>query len=285
LYPITLTATTLSNCEKTFTDTVRVFRTPQPSFTNTDTICANNPVFFEGTIAQPDTAIKWSWVLSDGRTANTPNATFGFTTPGPYTIRLTTENSFGCKDSTSKTFDVKPIPNIVAPAGLAIAVGSSINIPVVYSRDVITYNWSPATNLSCTDCPTPTANPKFTTTYRIKVIDINGCSNSKDIRIEVLCNNSNFFIPNTFSPNSDGVNDRFYPRGTGIERIQAMRIFNRWGELIYEKKNFSANDQSAAWDGTYKGKQADADTYVYMVDFICENAVILTYKGNITLIR
>lgn len=285
LYPITLTATTQNNCEKIFTDTVRVFRTPRPSFTNADTICVNNPVFFEGAIAQPDTAIKWSWILSDGRNANTPNATFGFTAPGSYTIRLTTENSFGCKDSVSKTFDVKPLPQIITPASVSLVVGSGLNLPVTYSNNINIYTWTPSTNLSCTDCPVPFANPKFTTTYRIKVIDDNGCSNSKDIKVVVLCNDKNFFIPNTFSPNNDGVNDKFYPRGTGIERIQALRIFNRWGELIYEKKDFAANDQNAAWDGTQKGRPAMADVYVYMIDIICENATIITYKGNITLIK
>jgi gliding motility-associated-like protein len=285
LYPVTLTATTQNNCAKTFSDTIRVFRTPQPSFTNTDTICVNSPVFFTGTLAQPDTAIKWNWVVSDGRTSNKPDAVFAFTTPGPYTIRLTTENSFGCKDSVSKSLDVKPVPQITIPASIPILVGSGINLPVTYSSNVITYLWSPATNLSCTNCAIPFANPKFTTTYRIRATDDNGCVSSKDVRVEVLCNDKNFFIPNTFSPNNDGVNDRFFPRGTGIDRIRAIRIFNRWGELVYEKRDFAANDQNAGWDGTQRGKAAASDTYVYMIDIVCENAAIITFKGNVTLIR
>jgi gliding motility-associated-like protein len=285
LYPVTLTTTTQNNCVKEFVDTIRVFRTPRPSFANTDTICVNSPVFFEGAIAQPDTAIKWNWALSDGRTANTPTAIFGFTAAGPYTILLTTENSFGCKDSVSKIITVNPLPQITIPSSISLLVGSGISLPVSYSSNVISYNWSPATNLSCTDCPVPFADPKFTTTYRIKATDEFGCTSAKDIKLVVLCNDKNFFIPNTFSPNNDGVNDRFYPRGTGIDRIQAMRIFNRWGELIYEKRDFAANDQNAAWDGMQKGKAAASDTYVYLIDLVCENATIITYKGNVTLIR
>jgi len=81
------------------------------------------------------------------------------------------------------------------------------------------------------------------------------------------------------------MNDVFYPRGKGIDRIEALRIFNRWGELVFEKRFFPANDPTAGWDGTYKGKPSNTDTYIYMIDIICENALIITYKGNVTLIR
>jgi gliding motility-associated-like protein len=64
-----------------------------------------------------------------------------------------------------------------------------------------------------------------------------------------------------------------------------MRIFNRWGQMVYERKNFNANDPSLGWDGTFNGKKGEADTYVYMIELVCENSVIVPYKGNVTLIR
>jgi gliding motility-associated-like protein len=103
--------------------------------------------------------------------------------------------------------------------------------------------------------------------------------------VTVVCNNSNFFIPNTFSPNNDGQNDVFYVRGRGIERIQSIRIFNRWGQPVFEKRDFMANDKSAGWDGTLKGKPADQDVYVYVIEVICENATIIPFRGNVALIR
>jgi gliding motility-associated-like protein len=75
------------------------------------------------------------------------------------------------------------------------------------------------------------------------------------------------------------------PRGKSINRVNRMQIFNRWGEVVYEKRNFMVNDASAGWDGTYKGKPAMPDVYIYLIEFVCENASIIPFRGNVTLIR
>jgi gliding motility-associated-like protein len=286
-YAIDLQATTNSGCSKTFTDTVQVFRTPDITIKAPDTICVNNLIALQGILAKPDTAIHWQWTISDGRKATQQNFSIDFANAGAYTINLTAQNAFGCKDSASKAIDVKPLPQINLPsyASFNIKLDPGITIPATYSSGIASYFWTPNNYLSCNNCATPFANPTYATNYTVKVIDTNGCTNAQTIRIDVLCNNKNFFIPNTFSPNNDGNNDKFYPRGIGIERIASMRIFNRWGELIYEKKNFNANDIASGWDGAQKGKPAAIDTYMYMIDLICENSIIITYKGDITLIR
>ena len=101
----------------------------------------------------------------------------------------------------------------------------------------------------------------------------------------VVCGKENVFIPNTFSPNGDGRNEIFYPKGTGLFRIKSMRIFNRWGEVVFENKEFAANDASAGWNGTFKGKVASSDVYIYTMEILCENNAIIPFKGNVTLLR
>jgi len=96
--------------------------------------------------------------------------------------------------------------------------------------------------------------------------------------------NSNIFIPNTFSPNGDGSNDLFYPRGKGLERVKTLRVFNRWGEIVFEKNNFPVNDATYGWDGTFKGNKPKADVYVYQVEIFCENGDLIRLNGNIALI-
>jgi gliding motility-associated-like protein len=124
-----------------------------------------------------------------------------------------------------------------------------------------------------------------TTTYTLKAKNIAGCTAVDAVTINVICNDNNIFIPNTFSPNSDGVNDQFYTRGKGLFTIKTMRVFNRWGELMMERKECQPNDPSCGWDGTYKGAKASSDVYVYVIEVLCENANLMQMKGNVTLIR
>jgi gliding motility-associated-like protein len=287
LYVPTLSVTTAAGCTQKFTDTVRVLATPRPVITSVNGICNNSFLDFAGSLfVPPDTAITWKWGFSNGQTASTQNISIKYTVTGLHHITLEATNSAGCKGDTAKDIMIYPLPVITVSGDTSIVSGGvGTIIPITYSANAVSYNWTPATNLDCTDCPNPFANPKYNTTYKVTVTDANGCVSSRNVTVLVVCNNKNFFIPNTFSPNNDGANDRFYPRGTGLNLIQSLRIFNRWGEMVFEKRNFPANDASSGWDGTYKGKAAGTDTYIYMIDIICDNATIITYKGNVTLIR
>ncbi|RYG45428.1 MAG: gliding motility-associated C-terminal domain-containing protein, partial [Chitinophagaceae bacterium] len=104
------------------------------------------------------------------------------------------------------------------------------------------------------------------------------------IEVVVICRDANFYIPNTFSPNGDGSNDRFYPRGKGLYLIQALRVFNRWGQVVFENRNFPANDAMKGWDGTFQGGKAQPDVYVYQLEILCDNGELIKLSGNIALI-
>jgi gliding motility-associated-like protein len=183
------------------------------------------------------------------------------------------------------TVKVYPYPTIDAGEDKTITVGASTGLTLKVSNDVNYIQWQPATGLSCTDCTTPVASPKQTTSYKVTVMNSGGCINRDDITVFVTCNNGNIFLPNTFTPNGDGSNDVFYPRGKGVYSIRSMRIFNRWGEPVYEALNFQANDASKGWTGTYKNNPAPNDVYIYFVEVVCENNTLLTYSGNVALIR
>ncbi|HEY8387428.1 MAG TPA: PKD domain-containing protein, partial [Parasegetibacter sp.] len=285
VYPVTLTVTTEANCTKSFIDTIRVYNTPEPIIFSDDLVCLNELIAFQGQLALADTSITWNWNLGNGVTTQNADTSTSYTRAGTVTVNLSATNLLGCSGSTSKSITVAPLPEILFESDPVVPVGSSITIPVTYSPNVVQWIWTPSNTLNCNNCGNPVATPQFTTTYRVDVTDANGCKNSSDVTVKVICNEENYFVPNTFSPNNDGINDVFYPRGKGIHRVESMKIFNRWGQLIFERRNFMANDANAGWDGTIKGKPAEADTYVYIVEFICENATIIPFKGNVTLIR
>jgi gliding motility-associated-like protein len=286
-YLASQTVTTQTGCSKTITDTIRIYGTPYAQIQGDTIACINELLPLHGALNVPDTAIVFTWNLGNGSNSDVQNPSVRYTAAGNYTVRLETANKLNCKSTTSRGVYVPPDPVITIAADPVMPVGSSIPIPVVYSDNIATYVWTPATTLSCADCPNPVASPKSTTKYNVKVQDIYGCESNRDITVVVVCNDYNYFMPNTFSPNGDGINDIFAPRGRGLARVGSLRIFNRWGELVFEKKNFVANDRTptGGWDGTYKGKPAIADTYVYIVEFICENSAVIPFKGNVTLIR
>lgn len=284
-YAVTQFVTTETGCENSFTDTVRVYRTPQPVITGPDEICLFELLGQSGSTVIPDSAISYRWNFGNGQNAGTQQATVRYTNSGQATISLTASVPFGCTSTVNKDVTIWPLPRIQNVPEIVIPLGFETTLPITYSDNINQYTWTPGEKLSCTDCPTPIANPIFTTNYKVSVVDENGCRAASNIVVRVICENRNYFIPNTFSPNNDGQNDVFYPRGRSLDRIQSMRIFNRWGEMVFERKNFAPNAASEGWNGMIRGQQAASDAYVYIIEVICENGQVVPLKGNVTLIR
>jgi gliding motility-associated-like protein len=265
---------------------IRVVASPVIDITGDTIICINEPILHAGIFLQPDTSVvQWQWSFPNGNASaaqNPPPQTY--ITAGTFPVTAIAVNSSSCKDTAVQNIIVNPLPIATIPAQLTIQNGFPVTIPASYSPNTVSWSWTPASGLSCTNCSTPAAGPKFNTIYTVAFTDNNGCTNNAQVEVIVICMNSNLFIPNTFSPNGDGVNDRFYPRGRGLERIKTLRIFNRWGEVVYEKYNVPVNDASVGWDGIYKGKKPQADVYIYQAEVFCENGELIRLNGNIALI-
>jgi gliding motility-associated-like protein len=92
-------------------------------------------------------------------------------------------------------------------------------------------------------------------------------------------NNLELFVPNLFSPNGDGFNDKFEVFGFGIRDFK-MKIFNRWGEKVFE-----SNNQSDSWDGMFKGVMQNPDVFTYLLQVVYLDGKEVTRKGTITLVR
>ncbi|HET7898880.1 MAG TPA: gliding motility-associated C-terminal domain-containing protein, partial [Flavisolibacter sp.] len=287
---VTLSAETVSACRDTMTlqKLVKVVQSPVISILGDTVICQDVPLLHTGVFLRSDTAaVQWRWTFPNGNAAtgfNPPSQQYP--TAGDFSVTAVAVNSSGCTDTATKMINVLPLPNITAPASFTSLVGTPVQIqPVSYSSNVVRFEWTPAAGLSCTDCAQPVAKPKFNTLYSVAVTDSNGCRNSTSVQVIVLCQNANVFVPNTFSPNGDGSNDVFYVRGSGISRVKSLRVFNRLGEVVFERTNFAVNDESAGWDGTFKGQKLAPGTFVYQVDVFCDNNDTIRFDGSLTLIR
>jgi len=160
--------------------------------------------------------------------------------------------------------------------------GESVTLRVEPQLEGVTYQWTPATNLSNPHSPITVATLYETTTFYILISDGNGCDylDSITIYVEVVvCNKPNIHVPNIFTPNDDGKNDVIFVSGENINRIKFM-IFDRWGEKVFETE-----DVSKGWDGRYRGKMCQNGVYYYLLEVECEANRTYSTSGDITLIR
>ncbi|PJE48085.1 MAG: hypothetical protein CUR34_00990 [Sediminibacterium sp.] len=156
---------------------------------------------------------------------------------------------------------------------------------IVTNGPIRTWEWTPPLNLNCTNCPEPIATIKNSITYRLKATNIFGCAGSDTINIKAICENTQVFIPNAFTPDNNGKNDIFMVRGKGILQVKSMRIFNRWGQMVFDKSNFPPNDPAHGWNGRINNIEGGSNVFAYIVEVICENGTPFFYRGNVTLIK
>lgn len=201
---------------------------------------------------------------------------------GPHVI--TAVNVNGCVSEVPVVvFEPLPIIVDVIPDTVVLPLGEGQPVNVVYQNagNNVVYTWEPWDGLSCGDCPTPIVTAYKQGDYIITVSTQNGsvtCFGSATLHVDVLPEQP-VFIPNAFTPNGDGNNDVFAIYGQGISTID-LKIFNRWGELIYE-----SNNQFSGWDGTYKGVLQNPSVFTYDARITYLNGKRIEKSGTVTLVR
>ncbi len=183
------------------------------------------------------------------------------------------------------TIVVGPTPTVNIGPDRSLAVGTPLQLHAVTGGGpIIRYLWTPAADLSCNNCASPSTTVKDNSFYSVVVTNTFGCTATDTIFINSFCKSSQVYIPNAFTPDGDGLNDILMVRGRGIT-VKSFRIFNRWGELVFEKENFYPNDPKFGWDGRVRGVPATPDVYVYTAEVFCDNNIPYTYKGNVTILK
>ncbi|MCB0704023.1 MAG: gliding motility-associated C-terminal domain-containing protein [Saprospiraceae bacterium] len=206
-------------------------------------------------------------------------------TAGNYTVYL--QDIKGCRDSLEVVL-VDPEPLTVdAGPDQTVDLGFTANLLglVTPVGSLVEWLWQPGGSLDCIDCPNPVALPPGTTTYYVDVIDDLGCRavDSMTVFVDLI---RPIYVPNAFSPNFDGVNDNFTIFGNpAAVEIKVLRIFSRWGELIFESYNFPLNDPKLGWDGSFRGEAMGTGVYTFFAEISFLDGVDGIYEGGIHLIR
>jgi gliding motility-associated-like protein len=262
------------------TDTVMVsLKTKTVSVAHSDTeVCAGTPVQL-----WDSGATKFNWSPSTG--LSNPHIANPIATPGATTKYTIIAQLGSCEADTNYIIIyVHPRPTVDAGPDQTVLEGETAQLNATGTL-IKTYLWANEATLSCDSCASPVASMTVSTTYTVTVTSDFGCKDFDTVRIHIYCDKSQIFIPNSFTPNHDGQNDKFYPRGIGIKIVKSFRIYNRWGQLLFERTNISLNDESNAWDGSYLGDVPRPDVYVYVLDAVCETGAPINIKGDVTIIR
>ena len=176
---------------------------------------------------------------------------------------------------------VSVLPEVEISLGETYQINATVNIPDFLLDTIL---WTPDQTLSCADCLNPLAFPFETTTYQIIVTNENGCPAVAEILVRVD-KDRKIFIPNAFSPNADGTNDRFmiYAKEGLVTRISNFQVFNRWGGKVFGVTDALPNDPAFAWDGTMKGETVNPSVFIYFAEIEFIDGEIIMYKGDVTV--
>jgi gliding motility-associated-like protein len=210
------------------------------------------------------------------------------TLAGNISIRIF--DSRGCTFDTTLIISEPPPVFVSLGDDITIDLGDTITLrPFIQSSLPITdFDWMPATDLSCGDCENPDAFPGNTTMYELLVTDQNGCTGEDDILITVSKRRF-VYIPNAFTPDGDGINDVFRVfTGKGVTSINHMRIYDRWGNLMFNREDLPLdvdNGGSEGWTGEYRGRLVDGGVYVYTVEVSFIDGAVLLYRGEVAIYR
>jgi gliding motility-associated-like protein len=193
-----------------------------------------------------------------------------------YKVVLT--NSFGCQDSALVMVNVSRNPVASAGPDQTVVKGDTVTLNGVVSGTAVQYQWSPPDYISNVNVLSPKVFPPFDIQYTLTAESMVGCGTTESsVMVRVY---DDIFIPNAFSPNNDGKNDRFRVAAAGGYEIVGFGVYNRWGQLIYQ-----STDASAGWDGRFGGKPQPEGTYIYFLKLRSSSGTIETRKGTVTLIR
>lgn len=217
----------------------------------------------------------------------TPNPLFTGVPPGEYAVLALDANGCVVAD-TVEVIEPEAIELWVAPVDV-LHFGDSLLLEAhtnLRPHQIAFVQWTPVEGLSCDTCLVTWAQPYESNWYSILLVDLNGCSAEETVFLRVDKRPA-IYVPNAFSPNGDGNNDRFYifAKPGVVREIREFLIFDRWGEAVYRYEHFQPNDPASGWDGTHRGRPMNPQVLVWHAVVELVDGRVVTLKGDVTLVR
>ncbi len=215
-----------------------------------------------------------------------PSPTFTSLPEGTYTITALDAN--GCEVQEILWINVPLSIHVDLGQDREILVGDTTMIEAIVDipfDSLVNISWTGLNNPTCPTCLTQPVAPIISSVYSISVTNSAGCSDTDSINISVI-SEADIYIPNVFSPNGDGINDRLVISATSdVEEVELLEIFDRWGNLVFAARNFVPNDPAFAWDGKRDGVAMNPAVFAYRTMVRFKDGRKEVRNGDVTLVR
>lgn len=191
----------------------------------------------------------------------------------------------GCSARDTLVFDTLASNSVTLGPDQVIQLGESTTLEAFATFPIVSYTLLGADNTSCTNCLPLTIKPLRTIQYRLKAEDAAGCISEDDVTI-IVEQLYRLYIPNIFSPNGDNVNDQLIISGDeNLTMIHKFQVFDPWGELVFEAREFLPDGAQPAWDGRFHGELMKPGVFVYVIEASFIDGARRIWSGDVTLMR
>lgn len=275
-FKVKLIASDNFGCKDTATSTITAFPLPTITTSGDTYICRGDNTAL---LATGGMMYQWNNQWNNDSTlvdSDTDNPIAAPSQDTHYTVTVTDTNN--CINNASLKLTVQQVPTVDL-VDTTIIIGETVKLNIA-KDDIETYSWLDNGTISCTSCPDPTLFPLETTNYLISITDTSNCFNPEYQTTINVIKKYSVDVPTAFTPNGDNLNDIIHVRGWGIKELIYFRVFNRLGQMIFE-----STDINKGWNGDFKGKPQDSDTYNYVVKVATYEDKTLEKKGSLKLIR
>lgn len=260
-----------------YSQTISISSVPVAGFSLSKPGCnITNITLTDNSTTATGTIVKWRWDLGDGtkleRTNNLP-FDHNYAKGGNYQVILTVSSNTGCESTLTQTANVST-PFLEAGQDLIMIRGGAVTFNINATGTNLQYKWSPAIGLDRDDVKNPVASPPEDTRYTVTITSEEGCVVSDDIFVKIV---DKPIIPNTFTPNGDGVNDVWVIEYLDSYPEVRVDIFNRFGVRVYASIGYTK-----PWNGTLNGSDLPVGTYYYVID---PKLGIPAYAGWVTILK
>ena len=279
-YKVVLVVRSSTVCADSATLVINVYTNVAAGF-SVNPVCINLPVQpINNTIEPGTTTVSYLWDFGNGQTSTLRNPPAQvYPQPGNYVMSLSVSSAqcpFPLSVQKRFVFVDAPRPAVNNPVQIAV-----VNLPLTLQArpfgDIVF--WTPTTYLDNAASYTPTFIGNKEQLYTIEIKTISGCV-TVDTQVVKIVKDIAIYVPNSFTPNNDGRNDVLRPFMIGIKELTYFRIYNRWGQLVFE-----THDVKAGWDGRLKGEPVASQTLVWMLKGIGADNKVYDAKGSTVLIR